>query len=230
MKKARFSKVIGIVGGAGPAASAFLYTTLIEICQSQYDSNDYNEFPEIIIESYPFTRGDGKKIQEDISLCFEKLKRAGAELLCIASNSFHGYLPDVSSISFVSLISENLKEVSFCNKALVLGSQVTIDLKLYEQSNLKCCYPPEKDQKVIQKLIREIAGGVVERAQSNAIREIIQRLKGQFCFDAVIIGCTELPILHRRFSLSDSEELRVIDTVKVLAKKLVTLALEAEFL
>ena len=224
MKKTSFSKVIGIVGGAGPMASACLYSTIIELCQKQYDSHDYNEFPEIILESYPFVRGDGKKIQEDILLCFEKLKSAGAELFCIASNSFHAYLPDVSSLTFVNLVSESLQEATTISKALVLGSQVTIDLKLYEQSDLLCCYPPEKEQKLIQKIIREVAGGVIERKQSSALREIIQRLQGQLLFDGVIIACTELPLIHRKFSLSDKEELLIIDTVEVLAKRLLDLA------
>ncbi|HEY5234655.1 MAG TPA: hypothetical protein VIJ14_00635, partial [Rhabdochlamydiaceae bacterium] len=70
-------------------ASAFLYNTIIEICQKEYGANDYNGFPEIILESYPFTRGDTEKIRHDISLCFTKLKNAGADLFSIASNSFH---------------------------------------------------------------------------------------------------------------------------------------------
>jgi len=206
-------------------ASAFLYSTIIEICQKQYGSNDYNEFPEIILESYPFIRGEVEKIRQDIFLCFSKLKNAGADLFCIASNSFHGYLPDISSIAFVNLVSESLQEASRCkvSKALILAAQTTIDLKLYEQSDLPCCYPPEKDQKLVQKLIREVAGGVIVEQQANALKEMIESLRHQLHFDGIIIACTELPLIHRRLPLS-GVGFPIINTVEVLAKKLLTSA------
>lgn len=202
-------------------ASAFLYNTIIEICQKEYGANDYNEFPEIILESYPFTRGNTEKIKHDISLCFTKLKSAGAELFSIASNSFHGYLPDVSSITFVNLVLESLQEASQLgiSKALILAAQPTIDLKLYEQTNLKCIYP--KDQNQIQKIIREVAGGEVSQQQAEQLAEIIRSHRSQI--DGVIIACTELPLIHRQFPLVQAS-LPVIDTVEVLAKRLLFLS------
>ena len=66
-----FSKTIGIVGGAGPIASSFLYSTILEICQKQYKANDYSDFPEIILVSYPFIRGDQEKTREQIALAYQ---------------------------------------------------------------------------------------------------------------------------------------------------------------
>jgi aspartate racemase len=228
LKKAKFFKPIGIVGGAGPMASAFLYNTLIDVCQKEYDSNDYNEFPEIILESYPFIRGDREKIQQDISLCIKKLKSAGAELFCVASNSFHGFLPDVSWINFVHLISEGLKEASRCNvsNALILAAETTINLKLYEQSRLHCIYPSQEDQKQIQKIIREVAGGMLKENQSAKLKEIINFNRDQSQVDGVIIACTELPLIHRKFPLLELNGLPIIDTVEVLARKLLILSQE----
>jgi aspartate racemase len=228
LKKVRFSKPIGIVGGAGPMASALLYNTIIEVCQKQYGSNDYNEFPEIILESYPFTRGDREKIRQDISLCFAKLKSAGAELFYIASNSFHGFLPDISLIAFVNLVLEVLEEASRFNisKALILAAQTTIDLQLYEQLGLQCVYPSLEDQKQIQKIIQEVAGGAVTENQSAKLREIIKSIRDKSQVDGVIIACTELPLIHRKFPLSELVGLTIIDTVEVLAKRLLILSQE----
>lgn len=209
-------------------ASAFLYNTIIEVCQKQYGSNDYNEFPEIILESYPFTRGDHEKIRQDISLCFAKLKSAGAELFSIASNSFHGFLPDTSLMAFVNLVLEVLEEASRFNisKALILAAQTTIDLQLYEQLGLQCVYPSPEDQKQIQKMIQEIAGGTVTENQSAKLREIIKFIRDKSQVDGVIIACTELPLIHRKFPLSELDELTIIDTVEVLAKRLLILSQE----
>jgi aspartate/glutamate racemase len=210
VRKQKFSRAIGIVGGAGPMASAYMYNTIIEICQKEYASNDYNEFPEIIIESYPFTRGEN--IKHAIALCFTKLKNAGAEIFSIASNSFHGYLPDVSSIAFVNLVTESLKEASR------LKVTKAIDMKLYE-TGLQCVYPNGEDQKHIQSMIREVAGGEVTEHQAAKLEEIIRK---HTQIDGVIIACTEIPLILRKFPLQ--VRLPMIDTVEVLAKKLVALS------
>ncbi len=221
---ASFSRTIGIVGGAGPMASAFLYTSILEICQKQYNANDYNEFPEIVLVSYPFTRGNEEKIRNEISLCLSKLKNAGASLFSIASNSLHGFLPDLPKADFVNLMAEGLKEATHqhVSKALILAAPMTINLKLYEQSAIECLYPPSKEQQQVNHLIREIAGGKVEESQAQELRKIISQIHDNNPFDGIIIACTELPLIHRKLPLSVA--LPVVDTVKVLASRLVTLS------
>ncbi len=221
---ASFSKTIGIVGGAGPIASAFLYTSILEICQKQYNANDYNEFPEIILVSYPFTRGNEEKIREEVSLCLSKLKTAGASLFCIASNSFHGFLPELPKAGFVNLVAEGLKESArqHISKALILAAPMTINLKLYEQSAVECLYPSPKEQQQVNQLIREIAGGKIEEGQAQKLKKIISQIHDHHPFDGIIIACTELPLLHKKMPFSDT--LPVVNTIEVLAKQLVTLA------
>ncbi len=221
---ASFSETIGIVGGAGPIASAFLYTSILEICQKQYNANDYNEFPEIVLVSYPFTRGNEEKIREEISICLSKLKIAGASLFCVASNSFHGFLPELPKAGFVNLVTEGLKEAAHhcISKALILAAPMTINLKLYEQSAVQCLYPSSKEQQQVNQLIREIAGGKVEEGQAQELRKMISQIHEHHRFDGIIIACTELPLLHKKMPFSST--LPVVNTVEVLAKQLVTLA------
>ena len=120
-----FSNAIGIIGGAGPMASASLYSTILEFCQKAYRSSDYNEFPEIILISYPFTRGDADKIRSDLSSCFHKLKAAGASVFCIASHSFHGFLPHLPLSGFINLVEEGLNEANrqHLSKTLILADK-----------------------------------------------------------------------------------------------------------
>lgn len=215
----KFSKAIGIIGGAGPVASAFLYKVILEICQKKYGSSDYNEFPEIIIVSFPFIR-EAEKIKKDLVLCLDKLKKAGASLFCIACNSFHGFLPDTSDIHFVHLINEAVKATKELNirRALVLAAQKTVDLKLYEQEFFDCVYPSIEDQASVQKMIREVTGGTVSSEQADILKKIIAK----HSVEGVILACTELPVIHRAFPLSQG--LPCVDTVEVLANKLLSLA------
>jgi len=221
----KFEKPIGIIGGAGPMASAFLYSTLIELCQKKYGSEDYDQFPEIIIDSFPFMRGDPQRIREDISKCLAKLKKAGAELYCIACNSFHAFLPDVSHYAFVHLIEEALKEAEATNikKALILAAPRTIELKLYERGSLECIYPPAKEQQRISAIIREVAGGKVDEDQGAELKSMVKHLHSMTPFDGVIIACTELPLIHKKFHLHGS--LPILDTIEILARKLVELSI-----
>lgn len=206
-------------------ASAFLYSTILEICQKKYRASDYHEFPEIILESYPFKRGHREKIPQDISLCLDKLKKAGADLFCIACNSFHAFLPDVSSLAFVHLIEESIQEAfrRKISKALIFAAPYTIELKLYERSGLQCIYPPEEDQKIILKMIREVASGNITGQQADELERIIGSLRPEAKFDGVILACTELPLIHRKTPLVKSG-LPIIDTVEVLAENLLNQA------
>ena len=138
-----FPKTIGIIGGAGPMASAFLYSLILRTCQEVYHANDYNEFPEIILISYPFTRGNKEAIQQELTSCFSRLAQAGAQLTCIASHSFHGLLPEGPlPLGFVNLIDEGLVEASRMGlaKVLILAAPLTIQMKLYERSLIQCVY------------------------------------------------------------------------------------------
>lgn len=216
-----FSKTIGIIGGAGPMASAYLYRTILDICQREYGSNDYHEFPQIILISYPFIRGNPEKIRSDLALCVEKLKNAKASLVGLASNSFHGYLPDLIGIEFVHLVNESVKKAKSIglSKTLVLSAQKTIDLKLYEKDGLDCVYPAKKDQDAINHIIHEIASGMVNSEQADTLKRIISNAGS---VEGVILACTELPLVNQAYPLSD--KLPIIDTVQVLAAKLLELA------
>lgn len=224
---ANFSKSIGIVGGAGPMASAFLYTSILRICQQEYQANDYADFPEILLVSFPFTRGDKKKLSIEIAQCFSKLSNAGASLFCIASHSFHGFLPALPKRGFVSLVAESVKETRRLNisRVLILASEPTIRLGLYEQPGVLCLYPPTADQLRVNKYIREVAGGKINDSQSKALKKMISRLRKTLGFDGVLMACTELPLIHARLPIQVSS-VPIVDTIQVLAKALVARALQ----
>jgi aspartate racemase len=216
----KFSKAIGIVGGAGAVAGGYLFSMILEVCQKKYGAKDYGDFPEIILVSYPFTRGDKLRIQEEISLCVKKLQKAGACLCCVASHSFHGFLPEIK-LPFVNLVDEAMKAAHRMNigNALLFAAETTIDLKIYEKGNFKCIYPSNDEQQVVNRIIREVAGGSVRKEQAEELKQII----GRYDVDGIILACTEYPLIHRSFHVS--ELMPVIDPIEILAEKLVASAI-----
>lgn len=113
-----------------------------------------------------------------------------------------------------------MKEASLlqCSKALILAAPLTISLKLYEQSDIECLYPPPEEQQRVNQIIREIAGGKVDETQANQLRKIISGMHEISSFNGVILACTELPLLHSKLPLSDN--LPIVDTLQVLSTKL----------
>ena len=216
-----FAKTIGIIGGAGPMASAYLYQIIINICQKNYSSVDYSEFPQIILISYPFIRGNPEKTREDLTSCLTKLKNANASVIGLACNSLHAYLPDLSGVEFIHLVNQSVQTIhdQGISKVLVLSAQKTIDSKLYEQEGLSCIYPIETNQMEINRIIREVASGIVCNEQTNTLNRIISNAEP---IEGIILACTELPLVHHAFPLST--DLPIIDTIEVLARKLVEAA------
>jgi aspartate/glutamate racemase len=221
-----FSKTIGIIGGAGPIASDFLYKTILEICQKDFKANDYKDFPEVILLSYPFTRGNPTKIQQEITQCFSKLKAAGADLFCIANNSFHGFLPEMSDINFIHLVREGMSAALGLkiSKPLVFAAQATIDLKLYDGDRLNCVYPSNEEQQKVNLIIREVAGGNVNDHQVTTIKNIIAHNYKEASCNGILFACTELSLIYSLLGSEEHLSPPIVDTAQVLARKLVELA------
>ena len=221
-----FKKSIGIIGGAGPLASCFLYEKIIHLCQETFGAKDYSDFPEIFLISHPFVRGDIVSIKNNLSNCFHKLKNAGAEVICLASHSFHAYLIEVKDIVFIHLIEECIREAQNLNvsKALVLSSQLTIQDGIYEDRGIECIYPSFADQEIISKTIRDIASGHVSDTHDIVILQILDKIISERSVDAVLIACTELSILYSRSQVFKDMNISIIDGVEVLARKLISCA------
>ncbi len=93
-------KKLGIIGGAGPLASALLYETLI---QESYALG--RQVPEIVLINYPFTRGlsldEGKEnertLQKELSYCIKLFLGIEVEMGVLACNTLHVLLKQLTS-------------------------------------------------------------------------------------------------------------------------------------
>lgn len=210
---------IGVIGGAGPMASVFLCQKIFSLCQKHYNSCDYSDFPEVVLISYPFTRGDASLIQKDLQDLEKRLLNEGVDVFCIASHSFHGYFKPLTALKFLSLADLTYSRFENKSTPLVLAAQTTIDLKLYEKDGKHVVYPDNEDQHDLQNMIREIAGGHLDLSQIRLLSSIINKATHQHKIDCVVLACTELPLLLNKFELPTNLEL--IDSIEVLAKALV---------
>lgn len=216
---------VGIIGGAGPLASSLLYQKMVE--------ESYRHalpVPEIILINYPFTRGltlkegegNASILQKELRYCINQLAQQGVEIGMIACNTLHLYLDRLSIhsplfVSLPQLVMEEAKKRGD-QRLLLLATQNTCQSSLYKDQDLNFLYPPAQEQKEINRIIDRVLEGKVDLEDSRSISQIIDKLSSSLSFDAVVLGCTDLPVLHHRHPLLIDQP--IYDSIEIPAKKL----------
>lgn len=214
-------KRLGIIGGAGPLASSLFYETIV---QESYQRG--NQFPEIILINYPFTRGltllEREKnkglLNQELYHCLKILKGCEVEIAVLVCNTLHIDLFQIPQdpilfLSIPSLVLENIREKGH-QRLLLLGTQNTCRSSLYQQAGITLLCPSMKDQQLIDEVIDRVLEGKILEEDSLLVSHLIQTFSESI--DGVILGCTDLPVLHHSFPLCCDKH--IYDSVKIPAK------------
>jgi aspartate racemase len=202
----KLTKKIGIIGGMGAAASARFYDILVDECQKLGCVKD-SDFPEVIIHSIP-TAGiselgvaDEEILSNDLERSVKMMEREGCKLILMACNTAHFYIDYLRSITQVYIIDMIGLSVVKClgkKKVGLLSTRSTKELGLYtdafEKSGIALLLTSEKQQKKIDKIIADITSGDFI-VGNTGLEEIIEE-KFKEGAEAVILGCTEIPLAY----------------------------------
>jgi len=204
-------KVIGILGGMGPAASAETYTQVVRICQRQFNAVEDDEFPEIVVYSLPlkgfdyrgFSAQQGKNVLEQLLTALQKMETMGVEVVVIDCNTVHVFYPHLQEHTRAKIINLVETTVDYCvqkgvRKVGVLCSNTSSRLRLYNKpltdAGIESLEIKPKEQKQIDKAILAVMGGKETYVHHEQLNAVIERLFDQGA-DAIIIGCTEISLL-----------------------------------
>jgi len=211
-------KTIGILGGMGSEATAYFFELIINNTEAQKDQ-----------EHIPILIWNNPKIppRTDAILCGGKsplslllegvriLRRAGADFIVMPCITAHYYFPKIISrekIPFINLIEETLhyaqKKIPHLKKVGLIASSGTISSKLFHNLFLKegieIMEPLGHEQKKVMEAIFGQRGikagftsGLPRKLMVNSARKLIQRGA-----EAVIAGCTEVPLVLRDKDIS----------------------------
>ena len=216
-------KTIGILGGMGPEATVQLYLEIIRIFQQRYGATYDADFPQMIILNLPLPdvveeKGSFDKIIELLQRGAKKLEQAGADFIAIPCNTAMTFLPQMQqavSIPFVSVVEETVNFVKKKNftEVGIVATEMTLRSGIYSRSLGRNIIEPSLEQKnQTTRIIMNILSGKKNEIDKLDLKEIIKDLQRQGA-QAVILGCTELPLL-----LTGKD---MIDTIKVLAEAVV---------
>jgi aspartate racemase len=226
-------KVIGVLGGMGPESTAIFYHELIIQCQKQYGAQYDEDYPEIFIYNLPIPNvveglKNPKKTLPVLVKGAKKMESIGVDFLVMPCNTAHYFFNWIKkdvSIPFLSIIEETAKKVKSkkYKKVGLLATETTIKYKIYEkvfdEYGIEIVVPKEQDK--VTKIILNILAGRKLDKDKNELKKIIEKLKNNGA-EAIILGCTDLPILLK----PEEIDLETFDTVEVLAESTIKYAVK----
>jgi aspartate racemase len=230
------TKHIGIVGCSAEGA-ALCYRT---ICLEAEPVMGKHAHPEVTMHTIalaeymkPIDAGAGwEPIGELMLRSAHALKCAGADFLICPDNTIHQAMPFViprSPLPWLHIAEEVGKEAGRrgFKKLGLTGTKFLVRGPVYpeklEQLGIGYVRPTEAQQERINTIIfDELVRGQQTAEALAYFQEVIELFKLQGC-DAVVLGCTEIPLL-----ISDRESsLPTIDSTRTLARAALRYALES---
>ena len=226
-------KIIGILGGMGPEATADLYIRIIRATKVQRDQDHHR----VIIDSNAkipdrtaAIRGKGPSPLPMLVETGLNLQKAGADFIIIPCNTahyFHGDLQKKLKIPVLHMIRLSAEKTHArhpeVRKAGLLASDGTLMSRLYQESwekhGIEIIEPGAETQRNVMKAIyQHIKRGDLEPGRKllrDASLELIEAGA-----EAVICGCTEVSIVLHDGDLA----VPVLDPMQDVAEEAVRLA------
>ena len=205
-------KKVGLIGGTGPESTLVYYKMLNHlVCQS----SGGNAFPELVIESVNLYKAlnyvaekQYQQLEEYLWQRISNLLNCGCEIIALTANTMHivfdrlkGRLEKVSSVPFVSIPETvcNYAQKLGYRKLGLLGTIFTMQedffKKVFEKAGIEIVVPDADAMTVINEIISmELEAGIVKESSTSKLIENIKILQERTKMQAVVLGCTELPL------------------------------------
>jgi aspartate racemase len=219
-------KHVGIVACSAEGA-ALCYRTL---CAEAPALMGEHKHPEVSMHTHPLAEymvhlrsENWQEVGKLMLSSVHKLASIGAQIAICPDNTIHQAYDFVIAESpipwlhIAEVVADEAKINGFRNLAitgtnyLVTGPVYPVVLK---KSNIPYQIPDEDDRDKIDTIIfKELVNGIFPEESRLYFNEVVQKLKDRGC-DAVILGCTELPLLVA----TDDCPLPTLDSTRLLAR------------
>ena len=223
---------IGVLGGMGTYATINLFQQYAEIFPAEKEW----ERPRIIIDNrctmpsrvraFLYEENVDKLISEMVD-SIEHLINAGGNMvrILLACNTSHLFLPHIYQripyaekyiVNIINMSAEYLCSLG-CSQVRLLGTEATIDSGVY-QNKLRSlgidCISPNTD---LYACIRACMEAVKTNRYNDEIKHVfLNLLSGKI---PVLLGCTELPILYKKYE-NEVKDIAVFDPLRLGLEKI----------
>ena len=201
-------RIIGILGGMGPLATADLYTKIIRATPATRDQ----EHLHVIIDADPtvpdrsaFLRGLGPDPMPKLTTGAQRLEQVGAAFIAIPCNTAHAFLPALREqvgIPILDMVAETAARVRRdypqVRRVGILATQGTIEIDLYHVAlraeGLEPMHPGPGDQdQLVSAAIAAVKAGDTGPEVGELLAEAGRRLAAAGA-EVLLAACTEIPL------------------------------------
>lgn len=229
-------KKIGLVGGTGPESTLMYYKELNRRIDLETQGT---HMPEICIESVDFrevwqyvVNQDNKALISCLSSKIQNLRNSGCEVIALTAATMHIVFNELTEETGVDLVSiprvlaSEIKRRGY-RKVGLLGTLYTMNMDYMKrdlvEAGIEVFIPDSIERELVAKrILEELENGIIKPSTLKEFQSIITRMRDEDQIEAVILGCTELPLLLN----SDNSPLPVLDSVEIHINELVKLSTE----
>lgn len=218
---------IGIVGCSAEGA-ALCYQT---ICVEGAQLLGPHAHPEVSMHTPSLAdymahiyRNDWRGVGEVMLASAHKLAKIGASFLVCPDNTIHQALPFIEARSplpwlhIAQCVADEAAQRGF-RRLAITGTRWLVESEVYPEKlsakGLEYVRPTVKEREEINRIImEELVCGVFTPDAVTAFRRVIQRMKDEDGCDAVVLGCTEIPLVMNDVN----SPLPTLDSTRLLAR------------
>jgi len=228
-------KIIGVLGGMGPAATVDIFQKILMANPCHTDQEQLRIIIDCnskIPDRTQFILHNGPDPLPYLRDSAEKLEKSGADLIiipCNAAHYFHAHIQDHVNIPVMNIMKATFdymaKKYPSVKKIGLLAATSTIQVglyqKIFEENGINIITPDQEYQEDVMSVIFDhVKKGNIGEEARKMIRDAGKNLISKGA-QAVIAGCTEIPLV-----LEDGDlDVPVVDATDALAKMAVKLAL-----
>ncbi|MGG3181664.1 amino acid racemase [Priestia megaterium] len=225
-------KKVGIIGGTGPESTVVYYQSIISKFQEKIGSKE--GLPELFINSINMYKmfnllmnGQTQELITYLTDAVQKLESVGADFVVFTGNTPHIVFEQVQKnvqVPMISMVEETYlkaQELSL-EKIGLIGTKFTMENDFFKKPfishNIEMVVPNQSEQEYIhQKIVEELENGIVNNETKKVFLNIIKQMTDRDGTQAIILGCTELPMLIKDEDLNISS----LNTAEIHINKIV---------
>ncbi|MGD2245081.1 MAG: amino acid racemase [Candidatus Aminicenantes bacterium] len=224
-------KTIGILGGMGPEATAYMYSLIIKFTKAEKDQDHIRIFIYSNPEVPPRTDAilnKGPSPTPELVDGIKTLKMAGVDFVILPCVTAHYFMPEAlakEDIPFFSLLDESLRwaqeKIPGLKKAGLVSSTGTLVSRLFHETfgraGIEILSPEKEQQDDVMEAIFGVEGIKAGFASGRPKEKIVSTSRMLIArgAEAIIAGCTEVPLVLKTEDIS----VPLIEPMEIVAKK-----------
>lgn len=231
-------KKLGLVGGTGPESTLVYYKKINSLFNKKTTGT---AFPEIAIESVNLNKAldyvaneKYSELTDYIAKPLKNLVSGGADIVALTAGTMHIVYDqlkvsvDVPFISIPETVSDVAVQRGYRRLGL-LGTIFTMQKdylkKPFWDKGIEIVTPSSDNMTLVnERISKELELGIVKDSTKEELLQIISKMKEQDGIEAIILGCTELPLILNE----DNCPVACLDIMDIHIHKLVELMTDSE--